>query len=198
MKRTYRTRLTMGIVITCAIYLTAAQTYSNSLIGQDPNKSSNSPTQTSDPARSCDDLRSTVQKLNQEVDRLRRRLTDLERDRLVNTIQDQLTKEEQRGEGLQQHLLDIAEKEAPLQSRLDQLTQQLRPERIEAMMAGVGSLRPEEAREEVRKRLTNDRTRVQTQLDLLRQDRVRTQASLVTTDSSIQRLKQKLAEALRN
>ena len=94
-------------------------------------------------------------------------------------------------------MLEIAEKEAPRQARMDQITQQLRPEAIERVMAGVGSVHPEEAREEVRKRLTSERVRLQSQLDLLRQDRVRSQAMLVTIDAAIQRLKQKLAEALR-
>ena len=64
-------------------------------------------------------------------------------------------------------------------------------------MAGVGSLHPEEAREEIRRRPTNEKLRLQSQLDLQRQDKVRTQVSLATTDASIQRLKQKLAEAQR-
>ena len=57
-------------------------------------------------------------------------------------------------------------------------------------MAGVGSVHPEDAREEVRKRLANEKVRIQSQLDLFRQDRVRTQASLATTDAAILRLKQ--------
>ncbi|HEY5445984.1 MAG TPA: hypothetical protein VIJ87_16250, partial [Pyrinomonadaceae bacterium] len=74
---------------------------------------------------------------------------------------------------------------------------QLRPEALEQLMAGVGSVHPEDTREEVRKRLVNEKARIQAQLDLFRQDRVRTQASLATTDAAILRLKQKLADALR-
>ena len=59
--------------------------------------------------------------------RLRRRLDELEKDRQNNTIQDMLTKEEQRGEGLQLHLIEIAEKEEPLQARMDQLNQNMKP-----------------------------------------------------------------------
>jgi hypothetical protein len=144
----------------------------------------------------ADQLRKNVQQLNGEIQRLKRRVAELEKDRLATTIREQLEKEEQRGEALQLHLFEIGEKEAPLQARLDQINQQLRPEALERTMAGVGSVHPEEAREEVRKRLTTEKLRLQAQLDLLKQDRVRTQASLVTTDAAIQRLKQKLAEAL--
>jgi hypothetical protein len=142
-------------------------------------------------------LRKNVVQLSGEVQRLRRRVAELEKDRQATTIQEQLEKEEQRGEGLQIHLLEIAEKEAPLSARMDQINQLLRSETIERAMAGVGSVHPEDAREEVRKRLLNEKIRIQAQLDLLRQDQRRTLASLATTDAAIQRLKQKLAEALR-
>jgi len=145
----------------------------------------------------ADQLRKNVQQLTTEVQRLRSRVAQLEKDRLATTIQEQLEKEEQRGESLQLHLLEIADKEAPLQARLDQVNQQLRPEALEQLMAGVGSVHPEDTREEVRKRLVNEKARIQAQLDLFRQDRVRTQASLATTDAAILRLKQKLADALR-
>ena len=145
----------------------------------------------------AEQLRKNVQQLTAEVQRLKTRVADLEKDRLATTIQEQLEKEEQRGEALQLHLLEIAEKEAPLQSRMDQINQQLRPEALERTLAGVGSVHPEDTREEVRKRLTGEKLRLQYQLELFRQDRLRTQASLATTDVAIQRLKQRLAEALR-
>jgi len=147
--------------------------------------------------QSCDEVRSNLQRLNEEMSRLRRRLAELEKDRQINTIQDMLTKEEQRGEGLQLHLIEIAEKEEPLQARVDQLNQNLKPERIEGIMSGVGSVHPEEAREELRRRIVNERSRVQVQLELLRQDKMRTMASLRTTDDAIQRLKIKLTDAIK-
>jgi len=142
-------------------------------------------------------LRKQVAQLKGELTLVKRRLADLEKDRLVTTLQEQLEKEEQRGEALQQHLFEISEKEGPLATRMDQINQQLSPEVIDRTMAGVGSLHPEQAREEVKKRLTNEKNRVQSQLDLLKQDQRRTQASLATNDVAIQRLKQKLLEAQR-
>jgi chromosome segregation ATPase len=144
-----------------------------------------------------DPLRKQVAQLTGENQQLKKRVADLERERLATTIQEQLEKEEQRGEALQHHLIEISEKEDPLSARMDQINQQLSPGAIESKLAGVGSLHPEDAREEIRKRLTNEKTRVQSQLDLLKQDQRRTQASLATTDAAIQRLKQKLLEAQR-
>ena len=142
-------------------------------------------------------LRKNVQELNVVVQGLKRRVAELEKDRLATRLQEQLEKEEQRGETLQLHLYEISEKEQPLLTRMEQINQQLRPETMERTMAGVGSVHPEDLRDEIRKKLLSEKVRIQMQLDLLRQDRGRTQASLATTDAAIQRLKQKLAEALR-
>jgi chromosome segregation ATPase len=144
-----------------------------------------------------DQLRKKVAQLTGENQLLKKRVTELEKERLTTTIQEQLDKEEQRAEGLQQHLFEIAEKEGPLTARMDQINQQLSPDAIERNLAGVGSVHPEETREEVRRKLTNEKARIQTQLDLLKQDQRRTQASIATADAAIQRLKQKLLESQR-
>ena len=142
-------------------------------------------------------LRRSVQDLNVVVRGLRRRVAELEKDRLATTLQEQLEREEQRGETLQLHLYEISEKEQPLLARMEQINLQLRPEAMERTLAGVGSVHPEDLRDEVRKKLLSEKVRIQMQLELLRQDRARTQASQATTDAAIARLKQKLAEALR-
>ena len=177
------------------------------IVGQQPitSNSSNASTQTttkksgttSSNCPDIDELRKNVAQLTGENQRLKKRVADLERERLVTPIQEQLEKEEQRGEALQHHLFEIAEKEGPLSTRMDQIAQQLSPEAIERSLVGVGSLHPEDVREDIRRRLTNEKARIQTQLDLLKQDQRRTQASLAATDAAIQRLKQKLLEAQR-
>jgi hypothetical protein len=177
------------------------------IVGQQPTTPnvSNASTQTTakksgNPSANCadiDELRQNVEQLNRENQRLKKRVADLERDRSVTTIQEQLEREEERGENLQQRLFAIAEKEAPLSARLDEINQLIKPEVIDKNLAGIGSVHPEQAREDVRKALTTEKARIQTQLDLLKQDQRRTQASLATTDVAIQRLKQKLSEAQR-
>jgi hypothetical protein len=142
-------------------------------------------------------LKKNVQQLTAEVQRLKTKVIALEKERTANSIQEQLEREEQRGEQLQLRLIQIAEKEAPLLSQLDQLNQQLRPENIERALVGIGSVHPEDMKEDLRRRLQGERQRVLYQLELFRQDRARTQASLATTDAAIARLKMKLAEALR-
>lgn len=155
---------------------------------------------TQEPTPGCpeaDQLRKNVQQLTADVQRLKKKVADLERDLQIYSVQDLLTREEQRGEGLQLHLIEIAEKEEPLQGRFDLVNQQLRPDNVDRALAGVGSVHPEDTREDLRKRLVNERFRLQAQLELLRQDKMRTQASLVTTDAAIARLRQKLAELVK-
>ena len=106
-----------------------------------------------------------------------------------------LMKEEEHVELLQGQLVDIGGKEIPLQTRLDEIEQQLRPDRVEQSLAGIGSMRPEEDRDAVRRQLANERRRIMTQLDLLRQNRMRLQIFLNTADTSISRLRLRLNEA---
>jgi chromosome segregation ATPase len=144
---------------------------------------------------SVDQLRKSVQQLSGELTRIKKRVAELEKDRQVDSLQDKLEKEQQRAEALHAQLLGTMEKEAALQTRMDQIDEQLRPENIDRSLAGVGGLHPEDAREALRRRLSNDKRRVQTQLDLLHQDHARLQASLADSDSAIQRLRLRLTEA---
>ncbi len=147
---------------------------------------------------SVDQLRKTVQQLTAELTRLKKKVAELEKDRQVDSLQDKLSKEQQRAETLHAQLLATMEKETTLQGRADQLDEQLRPENIDRSLAGVGGLHPEDAREALRRRLTNDKRRIQTQLDLLHQDHTRLQASLADSDAAIQRLRLRLMEATRS
>jgi chromosome segregation ATPase len=145
----------------------------------------------------CDQLRKTVQQLTAEMDQLKRKVADLDKYRQIDYLRDLLMKEEQRAEAVQAQIQDGIDKEAPLQRRIDQLDEQLRAENIDQALAGVGSMRPEEAKDALRRRLSNEKRRIQAQLDLLHQSQARLQASLATADASIQRLRLRLTEAAR-
>jgi hypothetical protein len=145
----------------------------------------------------CEQVRKAVQQLTAEVEPLKKKVADLDKYRQADYLRDLLVKEEQRAEALQAQLLDISEKEGPLQTRIDQLDEQLRPENIDQALAGVGSMRPEEAKEALRRRLGNEKRRQQTQLELLHQNRTRIQTSLAGADAAMQRLRLRLSEASR-
>ncbi len=156
------------------------------------------PPQTAPKDADIEKLCKLVSQLTAEVGRLKADIAKLERYRQIDYLRDQLMKEEQRTEGLQRELSDIAAKETSLQKRLDEIEPQLRPDRIEQSLAGVGSTRPEENRDAVQTQLSNEKRKIQTQLDQFRQNRVRLQTSLSTAEASITNLRQRLSEAMRD
>lgn len=174
-------------ILVCVITLNVSAVYS-----QEPIRKRGESWQAS---QDCDQVRKMVQQLTAEVEPLKKKVADLDKYRQADYLRDLLVKEEQRSEALQAQLLDISAKEEPLQTRIDQLDEQLRAENIDQALAGVGSTRPEEAKEALRRRLSNDKRRQQTQLDLLNQNRTRIQTALAGADASIQRLRLRLSEA---
>lgn len=89
--------------------------------------------------------------------------------------------------GLRSQLSDVQAKEAELQARERQLDEDLRPENIERSLAGVGSTRPEELREQRRRQLEGDKARVRAQLDQLAQSRTRLEAAIATAEAEAYR-----------
>ena len=81
-----------------------------------------------------------------------------------------------------QQLIDLDSRETQLRTRLEDLDEQLKPENIAWAVAGIGSTRPEELREHLRKLLTIERVGIQTQLDLIAEDRARINAAIATAE----------------
>jgi hypothetical protein len=141
-------------------------------------------------------LRKAIEKLRTENERLRARVSELEKRVDAQSIRDRLVQEEQRVENLLAQLVAIGEKEAPLQSRLGEIAEQLRPENIDQLPIS-GSLRPEEVREATRRQLTSEQNRLRSQLELLQQSRMRLQSSLSVTEMLVQSLRLRLQSVLR-
>jgi len=85
-------------------------------------------------------------------------------------------------EKLRAQLLEVKGKEDALQSRLAQLDESLKPENIERSLAGIGSTRPEELREQRRRQLTIERDGVQAQLKTLETGRQRLETALANAE----------------
>lgn len=166
------------------------------VFAQEANKSQPA-AQTSPREDDCDQVRKSARQLSAEVSRLRAENAKLEKYHQIDYIRDLLIKEENRAEATNRELSDISRKETPLQQRLDEIDAQLRPDRIEQSLAGVGSTKPEELREGIQQQLANEKRRIQTALDQYRQNRARLQADLITAEASIARLKQRLSQAVR-
>lgn len=85
---------------------------------------------------------------------------------------------------LKQQLMEIEWLETDSRIRLEELDEQLKPENIERAVAGIGSTHPEELREHRRKLLTIERDGIQTQLDLLEENRARIKAAIAAAESA--------------
>lgn len=89
----------------------------------------------------------------------------------------------QTAEKLRAELRDVQVKEAELQSRLNQLDYELKPENIERYFAGVGSTRPEELREHRRRQLQLEKDSVTSQLQSLGESKIRLESAITRADS---------------
>ena len=97
-------------------------------------------------------------------------------------VQAQTTAQE-RADALRSQLEELQGKQLELQQRLATLEEQLKPENIEKSLAGVGSTKPEELREQRRKQLEIEKNGVQKQLDLLDDSRMRLERSIAQADA---------------
>lgn len=97
------------------------------------------------------------------------------------------TAPEQSAASLRAQLSDVEARQAELQERARQLDEEMKPENIERSLALTGSTRPEELREERRRRLEKDRESVRLQLDQLAASHARLEAAISTADAAAYR-----------
>ena len=84
---------------------------------------------------------------------------------------------------LRARLVEVQAREAEQHARLNQLDEALKPQNIERSLAGIGSTRPEELREQRHRELTIERDGVRRQLDLLATSRVRLDSAIQDADN---------------
>ena len=88
---------------------------------------------------------------------------------------------------LRQQLLDVETKQADLQTRLQKLDEDMKPENIAANLAGVGSTKPEDLREQRRRQLEIERNSVKAQLDVLATSHTRLETAIARADAEAYR-----------
>lgn len=190
----------LQLLVVAIIVLACGSGASSEACGQEPEKKK-SPVTAEEPRLTpqehIEQLQKRVAQLGAEVSRLRAELAKLEKYRQIDYTRGLIRNEEDRIRGLQSELSDIAARETPLNKRLDEIEKELRPERIERNMAGVGSTRPDEERSAIIRQFTNEKRLIQAQLETLRSNRARIPALIANAESSITRLKQRLAELSR-
>ncbi|MGI8468010.1 MAG: hypothetical protein ACR2N3_06110 [Pyrinomonadaceae bacterium] len=109
---------------------------------------------------------------------------------------DILTRAEQRTETLRKQLFEMIEKENQIKTRLDQIENDIRPEMIERSVALVGTLRPEELRDQRRKTLEVDKRNLQRLLTDIQNTRSSLDLNLQKADIMVEKLRFKLEKQI--
>ena len=97
------------------------------------------------------------------------------------------TTAQEKAVSLRAQLAEVEAKQAELQTRLQNLEENLKPENIEKALAGVGSTHPEELREQRRRQLEIERNGVRAQLDVLATGHSRLETAIATADAEAYR-----------
>ncbi len=169
------------------IISTADQTSSEGEAASDP-------AQTKNPAaeKSADDMKRSITNLSNQVNRLTDKLTEMQDDDRYQLDMERLTRAEQRAEQVRSQLIDTQSKIADIESKLEDVEYALKPENIERVTQGMGTLRPEEVRDSRKRQLENERTRLQAQLKILENGKSRLEVSSANADAEVDSLRAKL------
>ena len=92
---------------------------------------------------------------------------------------------QERAAQLRQQLAELQDQQEELQTRLQQVEEDLKPENIEKGLAGVGSTRPEDLREQRRRQLEIEKKSLQSRLDQFATSRTRLEAGIAQADADV-------------
>ncbi|HEY0408142.1 MAG TPA: hypothetical protein VGC89_20560 [Pyrinomonadaceae bacterium] len=143
-------------------------------------------------AEQQDTTRRTVNRLSRQVDKLSDKINQIEGQQRALVDLERLSRAEQRAEAFRAQLRDVEAKEAELQSRLEQIDYDLKPENIERSASFYGTTRPEDVRDARRRQLENERGRIQSQLNLISTSRTRLESAIALADTEVERLRARL------
>jgi hypothetical protein len=150
--------------------------------GEEP---SSTPSPTPDPD-------ATIRMLSTQVDKLTNKINLMEESQRMLVDLERLSRAEQRSAALWKELRDVESQQADLQARADELEYASKPENIERSVAGYGTTRPEELREQRRRQLENEKLRVQKQLEQLAANHTRLEQAIAAADAEAERLRKRL------
>ncbi len=94
---------------------------------------------------------------------------------------------QEKAASLRLQLSEVETKQSELQTRLQQLDENLKQENIENSLAGIGSTHPEDLREQRRRQLEIERNGVRAQLDLLTTSHTRLETAIAQADGDAYR-----------
>lgn len=96
-------------------------------------------------------------------------------------------------ESLKSQLINLQMKEIAMQSRLEDLDYSMRPDNIQRAVQFIGSPRPmDEFRDEIRKAIETEKSRVNQQLELIKSTRAQIEAATSEAEAECVRLRKRL------
>lgn len=116
---------------------------------------------------------------------------DQKQQRLLLNL-DILSRAESRAESLRKQLFEMIEKENSVKTRLGQIQFDARPELIERSVATVGSLRPEELRDQRKKSLDAEKTNLESLLTQIQASRTTLETNVGKADALVEKVRTKL------
>ena len=137
-----------------------------------------------------------VEELARQVRELTSKINSMDAKQKMLLDLEILSRAEQRTESLRKQLMDSTDKEAAIKTRLTELEMEMKPETIERKAAFIGSLRPEEVRENMRKTLQMEKDRITTQLSQLQNNRATLETSLQNAEALVEKLRVKLEKEI--
>ena len=196
-KRKSRRRSTSPKITNPEIYQPANENSNNNSSTENNNSADNN-SNTNSASNSGEDpesMKKTIRTLSNQVDKLSDKLSQMEESQRSMVDLERLSRAEQRSAQLRGELREVTSKKADLEAHLEDVEYALKPENIERATQGYGTTRPEEVRDQRKRQLENERTRVQQQLDQLNASQTRLEQAVATSDAEVDRLQKKLEAA---
>lgn len=147
-----------------------------------------------------DQFNTRIKEMNSRIGSLessrRGELDEKQRKLLLNL--EILSRAEQRAESLREKLFSLTEKENTIKAELEQVEYDSQEEVINRTVAIMGSMHPEELREQKRRALQNKKTNLNNLLQQIQTNKTGLQENVVKADLLVEKLRQKLETDIDN
>ncbi|MDQ3713352.1 MAG: hypothetical protein M3388_14190 [Acidobacteriota bacterium] len=167
------------------------------VLGENPSTQPTAETIAPEPVNTTDDngeVNVSIKELNARIKSLestKRNEYDEKQKRLLLNL-DILSRAESRAESLRKQLFEMIEKENTVKSRLEQIQFDSRSEVVDRAVAMVGSLRPEEIRDQRRKSLEAEKRNLESLLTQIQTSRTSLESNVERADFLVEKVRVKL------
>jgi archaellum component FlaC len=156
------------------------------------NSSTDQSTTMSSTEQNPEEMKKTIHTLSTQVDALTNKINQMGESQRQLVDLERLSRAEQRSASLWKELREVETQQADLQARAEEISYAMKPENIERSVAGYGTTRPEELREQRRKQLENEKARIEKQLEQLAANHTRLEQAIASADAEVERLRKRL------